>query len=295
VIKLLVADDSALMRKLLEGIFAAERDFEIRFARNGLEALDLARTFDPDVVTLDVQMPEMDGLICLARMMIETPRPVVMFSSLTDEGAEATLEAMDLGAVDFIAKPSGAVSLEMDRFGPLLVEKVRCAANVRISQTLRLRDRIRHQLAPRSDLPVPRPRKVRSGSDAVRGAGLVLIGSSTGGPAALDVLLPQLPHDFAWPVLVAQHMPSNFTGLFAKRLNTICELEVLEVTRPMVLLPGQVYIGRGDADLVISSRAGGLSAVSVPARLTIHGTRAWNEWWVALLTTLTLGNWSACC
>src|SRR6478672_1880393 len=114
-IRLLIADDSALMRKLLEGIFREEGDFEIRLARNGAEALELVRSFEPDVVTLDVQMPEMDGLRCLSRIMIESPRPVVMISSLTAKGAETTLEALDLGAVDFIAKPGGAVSLEIDR------------------------------------------------------------------------------------------------------------------------------------------------------------------------------------
>ena len=127
-IRLLIADDSALMRKLLEGIFIAEGDFDIRMARNGNEALELVRTFDPQVVTLDVQMPGMDGLTCLSRIMIEAPRPVVMISSLTAEGADATLEAIELGAVDFVAKPGGAVSLEIDPLRPLLVEKVRAAS-----------------------------------------------------------------------------------------------------------------------------------------------------------------------
>ena len=145
-IKLLIADDSALMRKLLEDIFLKEGDFDIRLARNGNEALELVRSFDPQVVTLDVQMPGMDGLTCLGQIMIEAPRPVVMISSLTAEGAEATLEAIELGAVDFIAKPSGTVSLEIDRLRPMLVEKVRAAANARIRRTLRLAERVRHQM-----------------------------------------------------------------------------------------------------------------------------------------------------
>src|SRR4029079_14829841 len=145
VIKLLIADDSALMRKLLEGIFREEGDFDIRLARNGAEALELVRSFDPAVVTLDVQMPGMDGLACLGRIMIESPRPVVMISALTEEGAEATLEAIELGAVDFVAKPGGAVSLGIDRLRPVLVEKVRAAAKARIRPTLRPRERIRHQ------------------------------------------------------------------------------------------------------------------------------------------------------
>ena len=145
-IKLLIADNSALMRKLLEEIFLSEGDFDIRLARNGNEALELVRSFDPQVVTLDVQMPGMDGLACLGQIMIEAPRPVVMISSLTAEGAEATLEAIELGAVDFVAKPSGTVSLEIDRLRPMLVEKVRAAANARIRRTLRLTERVRHQI-----------------------------------------------------------------------------------------------------------------------------------------------------
>ena len=145
VIKLLIADDSALMRKLLEGIFREEGDFDIQVARNGTEALELVRSFDPQVVTLDVQMPGMDGLTCLSQIMIEAPRPVVMISALTEEGAEATLEAIELGAIDFVAKPSGTVSLEIDRLRPILVEKVRGAAHARIRRTLRLKERIRHQ------------------------------------------------------------------------------------------------------------------------------------------------------
>src|SRR5580704_13350306 len=133
------------MRKLLEEIFREEGDFEIQLARNGSEALELVRAFDPNVVTLDVQMPGMDGLTCLGQIMIEAPRPVVMISALTEEGAVATLEAIELGAIDFVAKPGGTVSLEIDRLGPILVEKVRAAAKARIRPTLRLRERIRHQ------------------------------------------------------------------------------------------------------------------------------------------------------
>lgn len=144
-IKLLIVDNSALMRKLLEGIFLEEGNFDIRLARNGTEALELVRSFDPQVVTLDVQMPSMDGLACLGQIMIESPRPVVMISALTEEGAEATLEAMELGAVDFVAKPGGTVSLEIDRLRPILIEKVRAAVHARIRRSLRLKERIRHQ------------------------------------------------------------------------------------------------------------------------------------------------------
>ncbi len=271
-IKLLIADDSALMRKLLEGIFSEQGDFEIRLARNGTEALELVRSFDPQVVTLDVQMPGMDGLACLSQIMIESPRPVVMISSLTDEGAEATLEAMELGAIDFVAKPSGTVSLEIDRLRPLLIEKIRGAANAKIRRTLRLTERIRHQfrgagVRSRAVRPI-RPRVAPGKADL--SPGLVLIGTSTGGPAALDVVLPQLPKDFPWPVMVAQHMPATFTGPFAKRLDRNCALRVVEVSRPMLLQAGTIYIARGDADFVVAQRSSGMNAMSVPAQRNYH-------------------------
>jgi len=279
VIKLLIVDDSALMRKLLEGIFLEEGDFDIRLARNGTEAIELVRSFDPQVVTLDVQMPGLDGLTCLGRIMLEAPRPVVMISALTEQGAEATLEAIELGAVDFVAKPSGTVSLEIDRLRPILVDKVRAAANARIGPTLRLTERIRHQFRgagvlsrpapPASPAPPAPPRlgriapvKPRSGTSC----GLVLIGTSTGGPAALDVVLPHLPDHFPWPIMVAQHMPASFTGPFAKRLDGQCRLRVVEVDRPLPLQPGTIYIGKGDADLIVAPRPAGLIARSVPAQ-----------------------------
>jgi two-component system, chemotaxis family, protein-glutamate methylesterase/glutaminase len=268
VIKLLVVDDSALMRKLLQGIFRDEGDFEIQLARNGAEGLELVRSFDPHVVTLDVQMPGMDGLSCLRQIMIESPRPVVMVSALTEEGAQATLAAMDLGAIDFVAKPSGTVSLEIDRLGPLLVQKVRAAANVHIRRTLRLSERVRRRLRGAEVLPRPdrAPRKPPTGSKADGAFGLVLVGTSTGGPAALDIVLPQLPADFPWPVLVAQHMPASFTGHFAQRLDRQCGLRVVEVSRPMPLVAGTIYIGRGDADLIVAPRSTGKIAISVPGR-----------------------------
>ena len=269
-IKLLVADDSALMRKLLEDIFLAEGDFEIRTARNGTDALDRLRAFVPDVVTLDIQMPGMDGLTCLRQIMIEQPTPVVMIASLTEAGAETTLTAMELGAIDFVGKPSGTVSLEIDRLRPVLIQKVRAAAKARIRSTLRLAERIRHQFrgagvissadAPRT--PVIRNRATKS----TRPRGLVLIGSSTGGPAALDVVLPQIPSDFLWPVLVAQHLPATFTGPFSRRLNGECALRVVEVNCPMPLEAGTIYIGRGDSDIIVAARPSAMMAMPVPAQ-----------------------------
>jgi two-component system chemotaxis response regulator CheB len=259
VIKLLVVDDSALVRKLLGRVFAAEADFEVQIARDGVEALEQLKTFRPDVITLDIQMPQMDGLACLDRIMMERPSPVVMVSTLTAEGADATLEALRLGAVDFIAKPRGAVSLRIDELAPELVAKVRAAAGARLPSSLRLKDRVRHRIggvrsAPRRTIPPV----------AAAGEGLVLVGVSTGGPPALESLLTGLPADFPWPILVAQHMPASFTGPLARRLDRLCALTVSEVTQPVLLEPGGVYIGRGDADLIVTRRAAGLTGLAAP-------------------------------
>jgi two-component system chemotaxis response regulator CheB len=269
VTRLLIVDDSALMRRVLGDVFQAEPGFEVAFARDGVEALEQVHLFKPDVITLDVQMPRMDGLSCLDRIMVERPCRVVMVSSQTAEGADATLEALELGAVDFITKPDGAVSLAIDDFAPILIEKVTMAAASRLRRTHRLAERVRalHGVtAPPSQpfvasrvKPAPRP----ASADAP--PGLVIIGTSTGGPPALDAVLSEIPADFPWPILVAQHMPAAFTASLARRLDALCALRVVEVTRPTPLTPGCVYIARGDADMTVSRRAGGPVALSTPS------------------------------
>jgi two-component system chemotaxis response regulator CheB len=264
VIKVLVVDDSALLRKLLGQVFAAEADFEVTFARDGLEALSLIGDLRPDVVTLDIQMPKLDGLATLDRSMLEHPCPVVMVSSLTAEGAESTLEALRLGAVDFVTKPGGAVSLRLDEFAPQLIAKVRAAAGARLRASLRLKDRVRHRVGGLSPAPAPTPERPLPA--AASGEGLVLVGTSTGGPPALEALLTPLPADFPWPILVAQHMPATFTATLARRLDGICALNVVEVSQATPVVAGVVYIGRGDADLVVARRGGVLVAKSAPSQ-----------------------------
>lgn len=261
--KVLVVDDSALVRKLLGQVFAAEPDMETAFARDGREALERLESFQPDVVTLDVHMPGMDGLSCLDRIMIERPCPVVMVSSLTAAGAEATLEALRLGAVDFVAKPGGAVSLRIDEMAPLLVAKVRAAAGARLRPSLRLRERIRHRSGRPAEPAAASPRR-RTGHRPADAEGLVLVGTSTGGPPALEALLAPLPASFPWPILIAQHMPATFTGPLARRLGGLSALQIVEVSGPMPLEPGVAYVGRGDADLVVSRRPSGLIAMAAP-------------------------------
>lgn len=260
-IRLLVVDDSALMRRLLGDLFRAEPDFEVALARDGAEALGRMAEFRPDVVTLDVQMPQMDGLACLNRIMLERPCPVVMVSALTKAGAEETLEALHLGAVGFIAKPGGAVSLEMKKWAPQLVEVVRAAAGARLRGSQRLVERVRLRANPGVSPPQPAVAAAPSAGEPTR---VVLVGCSTGGPPALDALLSPLPGSFPWPILVAQHMPAAFTGPLAQRLDRLSALTVVEVTRPMPLVAGHVYIGRGDADLILGRQAAGLVAMAAP-------------------------------
>jgi two-component system chemotaxis response regulator CheB len=210
----------------------------------------------------------MNGLECLDRIMVQRPCPVVMVSSLTEEGAQATLEALRLGAVDFIPKPEGAVSLRIEAFGPKLVEKVRAAASARIKASRRLRERVQHRIGgavlPSRTGAAGHARAAVSGPASE--SGLVIVGTSTGGPPALEMLLSPLPADFRWPIVIAQHMPASFTGPLARRLDSICAVRVLEVSRATVLQPGCAYIGRGDADLILSRRSAGLVALAAPSQ-----------------------------
>ncbi|MDB5644038.1 MAG: chemotaxis response regulator protein-glutamate methylesterase, partial [Hyphomicrobiales bacterium] len=261
-IRLLIVDDSPLMRRLLADIFGPEPEFELRVARDGVEALAILHEFKPDVVTLDVHMPKMDGLACLDRIMLERPCPVVMLSSLTRDGADETLTALSLGAVDFVPKPAGALSLELDTFGPLLIDVVRNAAKSRVLRARRLTERVRLGVGrPAPPVLATKRTKPATGDDF----GLVLVGCSTGGPPALDALLAPLPDHFPWAVLVAQHMPVGFTAALARRLDTFCPMRVVEVDRAMSIAPGHIYVGRGNADLVVSKRPTGLFAMCAPA------------------------------
>lgn len=264
-IKLLIVDDSALMRRQLTTLFAAAGGFEIRQARNGKEAIAENTAFLPDVVTLDINMPEMDGLTALSVIMTERPVPVVMVSSLTEQGAMATLEALNMGAVDYIPKPGGTISLSIAEIERDLIEKVRAAARSRLRGAPARRAGSRPPARAQSSNALTRLRSTpRVGAAQGAGDGLVLIGVSTGGPRTLEEILPLLSADFPWPVLVAQHMPGAFTKSFAERLDRICALDVVEVSAPRAVAPGQVYIARGGADMVVARRADGLHALPRP-------------------------------
>ncbi|MBH23735.1 MAG: chemotaxis response regulator protein-glutamate methylesterase [Myxococcales bacterium] len=242
------------LRAMLEGA-----GFDVSTAHNGQHALDMIARVDPDVVTLDINMPVMDGLTCLSHIMVESPRPVVMVSSLTDRGALATFEALELGAVDYVSKPDGTVSLSIERVTDELVAKVNAAAGAR---SLGLSRRVTSQQSAAAfhqrSRVAHRPLPTRAEK------GLVLIGVSTGGPRVLETILSQLPAGLPWPVVIAQHMPKRFTRVFAERMDRYCQLEVREVSSPIPLEPGVALIGKGDADVIIGVRGGRRVALCVP-------------------------------
>lgn len=242
--KVLIVDDSALMRRSLSEMLSHLRGTEVIVARDGVDALDSIERHNPDVVTLDINMPNMDGLTCLSHIMTRFPRPVVMVSSLTDSSAIATFEALEMGAVDYIAKPGGTVSLNIREVRNQLIVKVRAAYRQRHLFSGRARA---YSTVHRAEQPS------RQLDTLVRG--LVVIGVSTGGPSTLEQILPLLSADFPLPIVVCQHMPSSFTRVFAERLNGRCALEVREVSQVMELNAGTVYVAKGDADCTLGIRA----------------------------------------
>jgi two-component system chemotaxis response regulator CheB len=258
-IKLLIVDDSALMRRLLNFVFQTEGDFTVRLAHNGKEAVALNNEFKPDVITLDINMPEMDGITALSFIMAERPVPVVMVSSLTDKGALATFEALHLGAVDYVTKPGGTISLSIEDISEILVSKVRAAAKAKVKGA-KIRGLVQQLREERERQPPP-PVFMRRG---LGNEGVVVMGVSTGGPRTLEDILPLLPADFPWPVLVAQHMPPSFTRTFADRMNEMCALAVVEAAQPMTVEPGTVYVGKGGADMILGRRNGKLTVLAKP-------------------------------
>jgi two-component system chemotaxis response regulator CheB len=261
VAKILVVDDSALMRRLLVTVLQ-DAGHEVVTARTGVEGVEQLTEWQPDAVTLDINMPEMDGLTALSLMMQARPTPIIMVSSLTERGARATFEALALGAVDFVAKPGGTISLNVDAIRTQLLQKIDAALRSR-TRSGRPRPASSTSIAsgrePASAAVGPAARLSRASGKALgRLEGLVIIGVSTGGPRALEDVLPALPADFPCPVLVAQHMPANFTDAFARRMDGLSRIAVRECNDTIPLEPGCAYIGKGGTDMVVAERLGRL-------------------------------------
>ncbi|WP_276352352.1 protein-glutamate methylesterase/protein-glutamine glutaminase [Cohnella caldifontis] len=248
--KVLIVDDSLFMRKLIARLI--EEDPQLRVvgaARNGEEAVRMAGELLPDVITMDVEMPVMNGLEALARIMKERPVPVVMLSSLTQEGAKETIEALQLGAVDFIAKPSGSTSADLYKIKDEMRQKIKAAAAAPSSALRPIRRE------PYAAPPPPRMAVLnRSVPASVRQ--LIAIGTSTGGPRALDAVIGELPAGFPYPVLVVQHMPPKFTRSLADRLDSLSKLRVVEAEDGQPLRGGTVYIAPGDFHMTVAENGG---------------------------------------
>ncbi|CUU10693.1 MAG: chemotaxis response regulator protein-glutamate methylesterase [Fimbriimonadales bacterium] len=249
-IRVLVVDDSLFMRRMITDILAEDPEIEVvGSARNGQEGLEMARQLQPDVITLDVEMPVMDGITMLERLMKEQPTAVVMVSSLTKEGAEVTLRSLELGAVDFVTKPSGSISLDLYKVSSQILEKVKAAARVPRFRLRALTQPFASRPASTTPAPVPpAPPKAPSQFQNV----LVVVGCSTGGPRALTTLMSQLPPDFHAPMLIVQHMPEGFTRSLAERLDRQSPMSVREANAGDRLQPGVAYLAPGGRHLKLA-------------------------------------------
>jgi two-component system chemotaxis response regulator CheB len=257
-IRVLVVDDSAVMRGMMSSIINAQSDMTVAaLASDPVVAMERVRISPPDVITLDVEMPRMDGLEFLRRLMQWKPLPVVMVSSLTARGADTTLRALELGAVDFVAKPHLATPEILEAYADEVAQKVRAAAAARVGPA-----------APRA-----RPAPLAAGRLATGRLAtnkLIVIGASTGGVEALREVLVPLPAAMP-PILVAQHMPAGFTRSFARRLDSLCELAVKEAEDRERLEPGCAYIAPGGMHLVAAAHGGRLEArLSLDAPVNRH-------------------------
>lgn len=249
-IKLLIVDDSALVRKLLTEMLSKDREIEvIGTAADPYAAREKIKALNPDVITLDVEMPRMDGVTFLENLMRLRPMPVVMVSSLTQQGADITLRALELGAIDFVAKPKVDVAGSLVSYADELVAKIKVAASARVNartapRTTSLQVNPRHTAD--AVLPVAAPRRVLRTTDRI-----VAIGASTGGTEAIREVLEGLPPD-APAIVISQHIPAAFSKPFAERMNRCSQMAVCEAQDGQYILPGHVYIAPGDRHLLVA-------------------------------------------
>lgn len=315
--RVLVVDDSVFMRRIVSDLVGEHPDFQvIGTAKNGLEAVEMAKQLQPDCITMDVEMPEMNGLEALKRIMKENPLPVIMLSSLTKEGAMETIQALEAGAIDFVQKPSGSISLDLFKVKEMLHERLEIAvkSNIKRLKPAPLPETppsgkagltnppppvkeppapsIRRSLLPSPAVETPKPvrpvvqpeRKQEAAplqqepkritpappvKQAFTPAGpirhLVALGTSTGGPRALQQVLTGLPGDFAAPIVIVQHMPPNFTNSLAVRLNSNCRIRVVEGQDGMILQQGTAYIAPGGFQMRVITEGNGVYRLKVTA------------------------------
>ncbi|MDI9481693.1 MAG: chemotaxis response regulator protein-glutamate methylesterase [Bacillota bacterium] len=240
IIRVLIVDDSPFIRKVLHDIFDSDPEIKVvGVAKNGREALDIAALVKPDVITLDIEMPVMNGLDCLKRLLKQGEYAVIMISAVTTEGAKATIEALNIGAVDFITKPSNIFQISTEEKRKELIQKVKIAKEAGLIN-----------LSKKADIK----KKQFIGTKAPTIEKIIAIGTSTGGPRALQRVIPFLPGDLPAAVVVVQHMPQGFTRSLASRLNDISEMTVKEAEDKELMKAGFVYIAPGDRHLLLTKR-----------------------------------------
>lgn len=241
-IKVLVVDDSALIRRIISDILTADPRFTVvGTARDGIDALEKLTRLSPDLITLDVEMPRMDGLQTLKEIVRRFQKPVIMLSSLTQRGSRVTLEALALGAVDFIPKPERFYQESRETLAAELLLKASTVAQVKIRPVV--------PAPPQTPASAPVRGRVPEEAETA-----VVIGSSTGGPRALEAILTGLPHDLPATLLVAQHMPPNFTRAFAERLDKNCAIRVTEAQDGEPVLSGVAYVAPGNYHMEVDAR-----------------------------------------
>lgn len=297
VVKVLVVDDSSFFRRRVSEIINKSPDLEvIGTANNGLEAVEMVAKLKPDVVTMDIEMPVMDGITAVKKIMASNPVPILMFSSLTHQGASATLDALEAGAADFLPKKFEDIARDKEEAILLLQQRIKAIANRRVYRPLAARSSMPEKpatAAGREAISSPFSALQRLKNADGRAAGvlsssitakagnapllatnkhfkasgksyeILAIGTSTGGPVALQTILSDLPADFKLPIVLIQHMPGTFTKAFADRLNGICKIKVQEASDGDLLQPGCAYLAPGGKQMLIDGRTG-------HARIRIH-------------------------
>ena len=247
--KILIVDDSALVRKQLTEIIST-LDYEIDIAKNGKEAVDKATKTQYDVITMDINMPVMDGIEAVKQIMNKQPSAILMVSSLTTENATVTMDALDLGAIDYISKP-GTMNVGKNENREEILQKIKSLSRIP-----------RRRLQRQSTRPIQRERRVvtkqvEQTTDSRNIEKIVLIGSSTGGPGLIEQICSSLPQNYKHPVCIVQHMPEQFTKTFAARLDRSCVLNVHESSSNMELLPGNIYVARGGVHMNFAKKTSG--------------------------------------
>ncbi len=270
--KVLVVDDSSFFRRRVTDILNKDPQLDvIDVAVNGQEAVDKALSLKPDVITMDIEMPVLNGIAAVKKIMEKSPTAILMFSSLTHQGAKSTLEALEAGALDFLPKKFSEIAQNSDEAGSLLRQRVAQLARKRgVAKSSFASNRVSTTRTPSTQAPISTRKSQASTTRAVvdskevnklqpvlkRASGksykLLAIGTSTGGPVALQKILTQLPADFPLPIIMIQHMPATFTQAFANRLNSLCKINVKEACDGDVLKAGCAYLAPGGRQMIIS-------------------------------------------